>query len=200
MARLSANFYRHPAEKLTLTGITGTNGKTTTSFILSRMFRAAGRKIALVGTVEYRIGDETFPAPHTTPEALELNRLFNQAVQVGCTEAVMEVSSHALEQQRTFGIPFEVAVFTNLTHDHLDYHGTMESYFESKTILFEGLGVEPPRAVVINIDDEYGRRLLKLCARTARGNHLRTRKRRLPCQGAESERQRPWLQNGDAAR
>ena len=165
LARLSANFYRHPAEKLTLTGITGTNGKTTTSFILSRMFRAAGRKIALVGTVEYRIGHETFPAPHTTPEALELNRLFNQAVQVGCTEAVMEVSSHALEQQRTFGIPFEVAVFTNLTQDHLDYHGTMESYFKSKTILFEGLGVEPPRAVVINIDDEYGRRLLKLCAR-----------------------------------
>jgi UDP-N-acetylmuramoyl-L-alanyl-D-glutamate--2,6-diaminopimelate ligase len=160
---LSANFYRHPAEKLEITGITGTNGKTTTSFILSRMLRAAGRKIALVGTVEYRIGDETFAAPHTTPEALELNHLFASAVRVGCTEAVLEVSSHALDQQRTYGIPFGVAVFTNLTQDHLDYHGDMESYFQSKTILFKGLGVEPPRAVVINTDDEYGRRLVEIC-------------------------------------
>lgn len=165
LARLSANFYRHPANKLNITGITGTNGKTTTSFILSRMLRAAGRKIALVGTVEYRIGNETFPAPHTTPEALELQRLFARAEYAGCTEAVLEVSSHALEQQRTFGIPFEVAVFTNLTQDHLDYHGTMERYFESKTILFKGLGVEPPRVAVINHDDEYGRRLLQLCKR-----------------------------------
>jgi UDP-N-acetylmuramoyl-L-alanyl-D-glutamate--2,6-diaminopimelate ligase len=165
LARLSANFYRHPAEKLHNIGITGTNGKTTTSFILSRMLRAAGRKIALVGTVEYRIGDEIFPAPHTTPEALELNKLFARAVHAGCSEAVLEVSSHALEQQRTYGIPFEVAVFTNLTQDHLDYHGTMESYFQSKVILFNGLGAEPPQSVVINLDDEYGRRLLKLCTK-----------------------------------
>lgn len=165
LARLSANFYRHPAEKLDITGITGTNGKTTTSFILSRMLRAAGRKIALVGTVEYRIGHETFPAPHTTPEALELNHLFANALHMGCTEAVLEVSSHALEQQRTYGIPFGVAVFTNLTQDHLDYHGTMEKYFQSKLILFKGLGVEPPRAVIINIDDEYGRRLVEFCKR-----------------------------------
>ena len=163
LARLSANFYRHPAEKLVMTGITGTNGKTTTSFILSRMLRAAGRKIALLGTVEYRIGNETFAAPHTTPEALELNQIFSKAVNAGCTEAVLEVSSHGLEQQRVFGIPFEVAVFTNLTRDHLDYHGTMENYFQSKTVLFKGLGVEPPRAVVINIEDEYGQRLLLLC-------------------------------------
>lgn len=163
LARLSANFYRHPAEKLTITGITGTNGKTTTAFILSHMLRAAGRKIAMLGTVEYRIGDETFAAPRTTPEALELNQLFARAVSVGCTEAIAEVSSHALEQQRVYGIPFEVALFTNLTRDHLDYHGTMESYFQSKTILFKGLGVEPPRADVINIEDEYGQRLLQLC-------------------------------------
>ncbi|HZD31743.1 MAG TPA: UDP-N-acetylmuramoyl-L-alanyl-D-glutamate--2,6-diaminopimelate ligase [Candidatus Angelobacter sp.] len=163
LARLSANFYHRPAEKLEITGITGTNGKTTTSFILSRMLRAAGRAIALVGTVEYRVGNETFPAPHTTPEALELNQLFANAVSAGCTEAVLEVSSHALEQQRTYGIPFGVAVFTNLTQDHLDYHGTMEKYFESKAILFNGLGVEPPREVVINTDDEYGRRLFELC-------------------------------------
>jgi len=165
LARLSANFFRHPAEKLELTGITGTNGKTTTSFILSRMLRAAGRSIAMVGTVEYRIGNETFPAPRTTPEALELNQIFARAVHAGCTEGVLEVSSHALEQQRTFGIMFGVVVFTNLTRDHLDYHGTMENYFQSKTILFKGLGVEPPRAVVINIDDEYGRRLVEMCKR-----------------------------------
>jgi len=165
LARLSANFYRHPAEKLHVTGITGTNGKTTTSFILSRMLRAAGRKIAMVGTVEYRIGNQTYPAPRTTPEALELNQLFGSALQAGCSEAVMEVSSHALEQQRTFGIPFEVAIFTNLTRDHLDYHRTMENYFQSKLILFTGLGVEPPRSVVVNIEDEYGRRLLQLCKR-----------------------------------
>ena len=165
LARLSANFYRHPAEKLRITGITGTNGKTTTSFILSRMLRAAGRKIAMVGTVEYRIGNQVYPAPHTTPEALELNQLFASAVQGGCSEAVMEVSSHALEQQRTFGIPFEVAVFTNLTRDHLDYHRTMENYFQSKMILFTGLGVEPPRSVVVNIEDEYGRRLVQMCKR-----------------------------------
>src|SRR6516165_6679817 len=165
LARLSANFYRHPAGKLSITGITGTNGKTTTSFILSRMLRAAGRMIAMVGTVEYRIANQTYPAPRTTPESLELNQLFANAVQAGCTEAVVEVSSHALEQQRTFGIPFEVALFTNLTRDHLDYHRTMESYFQSKTILFTGQGVEPPRSVVINIEDEYGRRLLQLCKR-----------------------------------
>ena len=165
LARLSANFYRHPAEKLTITGITGTNGKTTTSFILSRMLRAAGRKIAMTGTVEYRIENQTYPAPRTTPESLELNQLFASALQGGCTEAVMEVSSHALEQQRTFGIPFEVALFTNLTRDHLDYHRTMDNYFESKMILFTGLGVEPPRSVVVNIEDEYGKRLLQMCKR-----------------------------------
>ncbi len=163
LARLSANFYGRPAERLSITGITGTNGKTTTSFLLHAMLRAGGRKAALVGTVEYRIGDEVLPAPHTTPEALELNQLFARAVEAGCTEVAMEVSSHALEQQRVFGVPFDVAVFTNLTRDHLDYHGSMEEYFASKTILFQGCGTEPPRVAAINVDDEYGQRLLKLC-------------------------------------
>ena len=166
LARLSANFYGRPAERLSITGITGTNGKTTTSFLLNAMLRAAGRKAALVGTVEYRIGDEVLPAPHTTPEALELNQLFARALEAGCTEAVMEVSSHALEQQRVYGVPFDVAVFTNLTRDHLDYHGTMEEYFASKTILFQGLGTEPPRAAVINVEDEYGQRLDQAAARS----------------------------------
>jgi UDP-N-acetylmuramoyl-L-alanyl-D-glutamate--2,6-diaminopimelate ligase len=165
LARLSANFYGRPAEKLAITGITGTNGKTTTSFLLKAMLDAGRRKSALVGTIEYRILDEVFPAPHTTPEALELDQFFARALQAGCTEAVMEVSSHALEQQRVFGIPFDVAVFTNLTRDHLDYHGTMEEYFASKTILFRGSGTEPPRVAVINIEDDYGRQLIKLCTR-----------------------------------
>ena len=165
LARLSANFYGRPAERLSITGITGTNGKTTTTFLLNAMLRAAGRKTALVGTVEYRIEDEVFPAPHTTPEALELNQFFARALDGDCTEAVMEVSSHALEQQRVFGVPFDVAVFTNLTRDHLDYHRTMEEYFASKAILFQGCGTEPPRAAVINIEDEYGKRLMKLCTR-----------------------------------
>lgn len=165
LARLSANFYGRPAEKLLITGITGTNGKTTTTFLLNAMLRAAGRTSALVGTVEYRVEDEVFPAPHTTPEALELNQFFSKALDAGCTEAVMEVSSHALEQQRVYAVPFDVAVFTNLTRDHLDYHRTMEEYFASKAILFQGCGTEPPRAAIINVEDEYGKRLIKLLNR-----------------------------------
>src|SRR6201993_4911437 len=156
LARLSANFYKKPAERLAITGITGTNGKSTTAFLIESILTAAGRKSALIGTVEYHVAGKTLPAPHTTPEALELNRILNQALGQGATEVVMEVSSHALEQQRVYGIPFDVAVFTNLTRDHLDYHHTMEDYFFSKQILFEGCGTEPPRAAVINLDDEYG--------------------------------------------
>jgi UDP-N-acetylmuramoyl-L-alanyl-D-glutamate--2,6-diaminopimelate ligase len=163
LARLTANFYGRPAERLLISGITGTNGKTTTAFLLKAMLHASGRKAALLGTVEYRIGDEVLAAPHTTPEALELNQIFARAVEAGCTEVAMEVSSHALEQERVYGVPFDVAAFTNLTRDHLDYHRTMEEYFASKTSLFQGCGTEPPRAAVINIEDEYGQRLLKLC-------------------------------------
>src|SRR5204862_5841930 len=123
---------------------------------------AAGRKCALVGTIEYHVSGKVLPAPHTTPEALELNRMLAEALGNGTTEAVMEVSSHALAQQRVYGVPFDVAVFTNLTRDHLDYHHTMDEYFASKRILFEGCGTEAPRAAVLNNDDEYGQRLLKI--------------------------------------
>jgi UDP-N-acetylmuramoyl-L-alanyl-D-glutamate--2,6-diaminopimelate ligase len=163
LARLSANFYKRPAERIANTGITGTNGKSTTAFLIESILQAAGRKTALVGTIEYHVAGKVLPAPHTTPESLELNRLLSQGLGLGVTEAVMEVSSHALEQQRVFGIPFDVAVFTNLTRDHLDYHGTMENYFRAKQVLFEGCGTEPPRAAVLNLDDEYGRQLWKLC-------------------------------------
>jgi UDP-N-acetylmuramoyl-L-alanyl-D-glutamate--2,6-diaminopimelate ligase len=162
LARLSANFYKRPAERIAITGITGTNGKSTTAFLIESIFHAAGRKTALVGTIEYHIAGKILPAPHTTPESLELNQLLSEALSVGVTETVMEVSSHALEQQRVFGIPFDVAVFTNLTRDHLDYHVTMEEYFCAKQVLFEGCGTEPPRSAVVNTDDEYGRQLLKL--------------------------------------
>src|SRR5438477_2292950 len=160
LARLSANYYERPGERLSVTGITGTNGKSTTTFLIEAILKAAGRACALIGTIEYHVAGNVLPAPHTTPEALELNRMLADALGHGATEAVMEVSSHALEQQRVYGIPFDVAVFTNLTRDHLDYHGTMERYFASKQILFEGCGTEAPRAAVINIDDEYGRKLV----------------------------------------
>src|SRR5437016_13493842 len=121
LARLSSNFYKRPAERLTSTGITGTNGKSTTAFLIESILNAAGRKCALVGTIEYHVAGKVLPAPHTTPEALELNRMLADALGHGATETVMEVSSHALDQQRVYGIPFDVAVFTNLTRDHLDY-------------------------------------------------------------------------------
>ena len=161
LARISQNFYKRPAERIAVTGITGTNGKSTTAFLIESIFGAADRKSALIGTIEYHVAGKIYPAPHTTPEALELARLFNEALGEGATEVVMEVSSHALAQQRVFGIPFDVAVFTNLTRDHLDYHKTMDEYFKAKRILFEGCGTEPPRAVVTNLDDEYGVQLAK---------------------------------------
>src|SRR5438477_6334923 len=107
LARLSANFYSRPAEKLSITGITGTNGKSTTAFLLESILNAAGRGSALIGTIEYHVAGKILPAPHTTPEALELNRILGEALGQGATEAVMEVSSHALEQQRVYGIPFD---------------------------------------------------------------------------------------------
>src|SRR5579864_1686075 len=159
LARVSANFYKRPAERIAITGITGTNGKSTTGFLIESILAAAARKSALIGTIEYHVAGQILPAPHTTPEALELNRMFNTAIGKGATDAVMEVSSHALAQERVYGIPFDAAVFTNLTRDHLDYHKTMDEYFAAKRILFEGCGTDAPRAVVTNLDDEYGAKL-----------------------------------------
>jgi UDP-N-acetylmuramoyl-L-alanyl-D-glutamate--2,6-diaminopimelate ligase len=161
LAGLSANFYRQPAQQLKITGITGTNGKTTTGFLTEAILNLSGKTTALVGTVEYHVAGRVLPAPHTTPESLELNRIFAEALEAGATDAAMEVSSHALEQGRVWGIPYEVAVFTNLTREHLDYHKNMESYFACKRLLFEGAGARPPRFAVINADDDYGKRLLQ---------------------------------------
>jgi UDP-N-acetylmuramoyl-L-alanyl-D-glutamate--2,6-diaminopimelate ligase len=159
LARLSANFHKRPAERLAIIGITGTNGKSTTAFLIEAILAAARRKTALIGTIEYHVAGRVCPAPHTTPEALELARIFNEALGQGASDVVIEVSSHALAQQRIFGVPFDVAVFTNLTRDHLDYHKTMDEYFAAKRVLFEGCGTDPPRAAVINLDDEYGAKL-----------------------------------------
>lgn len=163
LATASANFYRGPAEKLAVTGITGTNGKSTTASLAESILESADRRTVLVGTIEYHVAGKIRPAPHTTPESLDLQRLFRDAVDAGATEAVMEVSSHALAQERTFGLLFDVAVFTNLTRDHLDYHRTMGEYFAAKKILFEGCGARPPRVSVLNADDEYGRELIAFC-------------------------------------
>ena len=160
LGRLSANFYKRPAERLAISGITGTNGKSTTAFLLESILAAAGRKVVLVGTIEYHVAGKILPAPHTTPESLELNQIFAEGLANGATEAVMEVSSHALAQERVFAVPFDVAVFTNLTRDHLDYHHSMEDYFAAKQILFQGCGTEAPRCAVINGDDEYGQKLV----------------------------------------
>ena len=161
MGRLSANLYRNPAQKLAITGVTGTNGKTTVALLVESIFRAAGRQCALVGTIEYHVAGEVLAAPHTTPESLELNQLFAKAAGLGVTETAMEVSSHALAQQRVFGIPYDVAVFTNLTRDHLDFHRHMDDYFAAKSVLFQGGGTEPARVSVLNLEDEYGKRLAK---------------------------------------
>jgi UDP-N-acetylmuramoyl-L-alanyl-D-glutamate--2,6-diaminopimelate ligase len=172
LAIVSRNFYGRPAEKLALTGITGTNGKSTTAFLVEAILAAAGRTSALVGTIEYHVAGTVLPAPHTTPESLDLQRLFREAVDHGATEAVMEVSSHALAQQRTHGIPFDVAIFTNLTRDHLDYHVTMDDYFAAKRVLFEGCGTSQPRCAVLNLDDEHGLKLAKVSQ--ARGSEVLT--------------------------
>jgi UDP-N-acetylmuramoyl-L-alanyl-D-glutamate--2,6-diaminopimelate ligase len=155
LAALAANFFGHPEAQLKLSGVTGTNGKTTTAFLLEAMLRHQGRTTVLAGTIEYHAAGRVFPAPHTTPESRDLLELFREGVDGGATEAVMEVSSHALDQDRVAGLHFDVAIFTNLTRDHLDYHGSMENYFAAKQKLFDAR----TRVAVINHDDEYGRRL-----------------------------------------
>jgi len=156
LAAISANFFAHPEAQLKLSGVTGTNGKTTTAFLLEAMLRHCVRKTVLAGTIEYHAAGRVFPAPHTTPESRDLLELFREGVDGGATEAVMEVSSHALDQERIAGLHFDVAIFTNLTRDHLDYHGTMENYFSAKLKLFDGSQGTPPRVAILNQDDGYG--------------------------------------------
>src|SRR5438093_4617273 len=153
LAVIAGNFYGHPTANLHLVGITGTNGKTTTTYLVESILKAAQKPAAAFGTIEYRGPGFSFAAERTTPEAPDLEKLFKQVVDAGWEYAVMEVSSHAIEMKRVAGLQFEVAIFTNLSRDHLDFHGHMESYFRAKRKLFEGINGVRPRVMVLNADD-----------------------------------------------
>jgi UDP-N-acetylmuramoyl-L-alanyl-D-glutamate--2,6-diaminopimelate ligase len=160
LAQAAATYYGHPARRLKVIGVTGTNGKTTVAFLVKHILEAAGTRTGLIGTVRYEIGDRVVPAQRTTPDALETQRLMAHMVSARCQACVMEVSSHALDQQRVGEIEYDAAVFTNLTQDHLDYHGNLENYFAAKRKLFAPAAGGCKRgAQIINIDDAYGARL-----------------------------------------
>ncbi|MFC6266827.1 UDP-N-acetylmuramoyl-L-alanyl-D-glutamate--2,6-diaminopimelate ligase [Frigoriflavimonas asaccharolytica] len=154
LGRLASNFYGNPTENLKLIGITGTNGKTSTSTLLFDLLKLLNHKSALISTVEYRIDEEIFPSTHTTPDAITLNKILRKAVDSGCEYAVMEVSSHGIDQYRTEGLNFAVAGFTNITHDHLDYHKTFIEYLNTKKKFFDNLS--PEATAITNIDDKNG--------------------------------------------
>ncbi len=170
LAQAAATLNGFPAKGLTIAGITGTNGKTTTAFLLHHLFNSAQMRSGLLGTVYYELGDgEHVPASHTTPESLEIQGLLAGMRANGCRACVMEVSSHALDQDRIYGLPFAAAIFTNLTQDHLDYHGTMEKYFEAKVRLFQITADSSKRsALIINGDDSWGRKLAQRFEHTGR--------------------------------
>src|SRR5438128_3544743 len=156
MALAAAEVHHHPSRELQLVGITGTNGKTTTAYLIASIPEAAGEPVAMTGTVEYRIGAHRKKASRTTPEATDMQRLLRRAVDSGCRTAVMEASSQAMDFHRCDALEYSVAVFTNLTRDHLDYHKTMENYWYAKQRLFDGRLGSRPRTSVINVDDPRG--------------------------------------------
>ena len=162
LAAAAAVFYRHPSLQLQTAAVTGTNGKTTTAFLLKHLLDVADRPCGLIGTVRYVVGPRELPAARTTPESDDVQRLLREMRDVNCRAAVMEASSHALHQGRLRDVEFDAAVFTNLTQDHLDYHETMEAYFGAKAILFQQLAEQTHKkgSAVVNLDDRYGRRLI----------------------------------------
>ncbi len=159
LARVAAAFHGEPSQKIALVGVTGTNGKTTVAFLTKHLLQASGWNSGLIGTIRYEIGDRVIPSTRTTPEGSDLQDLFSQMVRDGARAAVMEVSSHALDQGRVAGTKFQVGIFTNLTQDHLDYHGSIENYFHSKLGLFSGL--ESGACAVINLDDPRAKTVLQ---------------------------------------
>ncbi len=162
LAHLSAAFYDHPSRELALVGITGTNGKTTTTFLLEAILTAAGHRVGVLGTVNYRVGERTWPAPVTTPESLDLNRFLREMRREGATHALLEVSSHALDLKRVDRVEFAAGIFTNLSQDHLDYHKDLDGYFAAKSRLFLeilGNGRGPQGLAVLNLDDPRGQEL-----------------------------------------
>ncbi len=164
MAQIARTFYDHPAQKLSTVGITGTNGKTTVSFMVREIFKAAKKRPGMIGTVRYEIGDRVLPATRTTPEAPDIQNMLAQMKRSDCDSVIMEISSHALDQHRVEGIEFDAAIFTNLTQDHLDYHGTLENYFEVKSRLFSQIRGQ----AIVNRDDPWGRRLIDECCQKDR--------------------------------
>jgi len=165
LGHLGSRFHRDPSANLKVIGVTGTNGKTTTTYLCKALLEGIGRRVGLIGTVGYQIGQETLPPSHTTPGALDLQALLAKMVESGLTDAVMEVSSHALALDRTSGCEFDVAVFTNLTQDHLDFHHTMDEYFEAKSRLFTGLGggQKTGKRAIVNLDDPRGATIRAAC-------------------------------------
>ena len=161
MAHIAAAFYDHPSEELRLVGVTGTNGKTTTATLLYDMFMAMGYKAGLISTVIYRIGERSIPSTHTTPDSIRLNKMMREMVDEGCNYCFMEVSSHAAAQHRIEALHFAGALFSNLTHDHLDYHGTYKEYIRAKKSFFDALGKDA--WAVVNIDDRNGEVMLQNC-------------------------------------
>jgi UDP-N-acetylmuramoyl-L-alanyl-D-glutamate--2,6-diaminopimelate ligase len=172
LALAASAFFRDPTRDMTVLGVTGTNGKTTVTYLLESILRTAGKRPAVLGTVNYRFGDQILPSKHTTPESVDLLRTIAEFRGAGADALVLEVSSHALEQHRVDGIHFDVGVFTNLTPEHLDYHGDLESYFAAKCRLFDGLGDYGPRLGVVNIDDPCGERLVKQAESRTTGDLL----------------------------
>lgn len=189
LSQASAAAFGHPERDLALSAVTGTNGKTTTAWLLEQMLRSAGRRCVLVGTIETHVGDEIRESPHTTPESRDLLQTFADGVRADCTEAVIEASSHALEQERIWGLPVDVAIWTNLTQDHLDFHETMERYFDAKARLFAGVGTPPPRIAVVNADDLWAQRLL--------ADGLRPQARTYGVEAGDFRAEAPQLRAGD---
>ncbi|MGH9592050.1 MAG: Mur ligase family protein, partial [Bryobacteraceae bacterium] len=167
LATAAGNFYRWPDRRIDLTGVTGTNGKTTTAFLIDSLLHAAGKTTMLAGTIEYRLAGKILPAVNTTPESLDLFRLLSELESLGGTHGTLEVSSHALALGRVHSIRFHTAVFTNLTRDHLDFHRDMDDYFAAKQRLFTPDSSPAPECAVINWDDEYGRRIRRAANTTA---------------------------------
>ncbi len=163
-AVIAGNFFNNPGDKLKIIGVTGTNGKTTTTFLIKSILEGMGNKTGLFGTIDYEIGSKITCSKNTTPDALELNRMFYESAEAGANFCVMEVSSHSLAQDRVYGVPYDVAVFTNLTRDHLDYHANMEEYYSAKKKFFSELLLKSRKEekfALINGDDPYGKRLTK---------------------------------------
>ena len=196
LAIAAANFYGRPANALRLVGVTGTNGKTTTTSVIDSIIQASGAKTGLFGTIAYHTPNGDKPAPNTTPESVDLQSFFAEIRDAGGTYATMEASSHALAMDRLWGCHFAAAVFTNLTRDHIDFHKTFDNYFAAKRRLFEGTGAGGPDVAVVNTDDEWGKKLVGLAKRTLtyglqNGSDLKAKKFQLSFSGLSFAAQTP---------